>query len=265
MPAPGPADPRLAAALGSARRAARGLLRRRLGPRARIESESAEVEREVARLLAEAVSGREAPPDLERRASLLAYDVAEKLLRRLHPSRWRLRSRLRYTLTHHPVLALWLDRGRWVAGLADWEGQPAGAPPPRGVPQGPPSELPSLAGGVLTAAGHPVALDDLVEALAPGAPASATPPPAAPPGPPAHPAYEELAGFVDGVLDPAPHEAMAAHLQACAPCAEEAEELRQAWGALLSPALPTPTMPIAVQRPGLWARVRGLARRVLGR
>jgi anti-sigma factor ChrR (cupin superfamily) len=81
-----------------------------------------------------------------------------------------------------------------------------------------------------------------------------------------HPAHEDLAGYVDGVLDPAPHEAVSAHLKACTWCADEAQELKQAWGALLAPAIPTPTMPITVQRRfGLWGRVRAFAGRLLKR
>jgi hypothetical protein len=268
----GPPDPRAAVALAAAGRTVRNLLRRRLGPRASIDDGATLVEREVARLLAEGSTPEGPGSSPERRASVLAYELGERLLRKRHANRWRLRSRLRYVLTHHQALSLWLDpRGNWLAGLAGWEGQPL--PPRPYAPARPPrspsdaSDLAATVSAIFMAANRPVALDELLDAIARALKAAdaagteaavdlATP----------HPAYEELACYADGVLEPGPNGAVAAHLSACPDCAAETQELQHAWRTLLAPSTPTPTMPIPVPRsPGLWARLRARARRLLGR
>jgi hypothetical protein len=265
-------EPRQPTGPSPARRTARGVLRRRLGPRASIDAEVAAVEQEVGRLLAAGDAAASAGAASERRAVLLAYEIAERLLRGRHAPRWQLRSRIRYVLTHHPALGLWLDpRGSWVTGLSGWEGRSAGPLPGVAGPGRRPADdgidLAAIVSGILTEVGHPIALDDLLEVAARRlaiAEASQTDQPVDLAT--AHPGHEELAGFVDGVLDAAPNEVVAAHVAECPACGEETQQLRQVWRTLLAPAAPTPTMPILVRRPpGVWSRLGALALRLLGK
>jgi DNA-directed RNA polymerase specialized sigma24 family protein len=52
-------------------------------------------------------------------------NACHAFLRRRHPERARLRSRLRYLLTHDPQLALWEGAAGALCGLAAWRGSPA--------------------------------------------------------------------------------------------------------------------------------------------
>ncbi len=53
-----------------------------------------------------------------------AHNACHAFLRRRHPERARVRSRLRYLLTHDPALALWDEGAEATCGLAAWRGRP---------------------------------------------------------------------------------------------------------------------------------------------
>jgi DNA-directed RNA polymerase specialized sigma24 family protein len=56
-----------------------------------------------------------------------AQNACHAFLRRRQPERARLRSRLRYLLTHDPQLALWEGGAEPLCGLAGWRARPASA------------------------------------------------------------------------------------------------------------------------------------------
>jgi hypothetical protein len=50
------------------------------------------------------------------------YNVYYKYVRMKHPSRWRLKNRIRYLLNHAHALAMWQDEGQELfCGLAEWQ------------------------------------------------------------------------------------------------------------------------------------------------
>ncbi len=54
--------------------------------------------------------------------AVTTYRACDKHLRQRYPQRWRLKSRLRYLLTHQPGFALWqTDDGEWWGGFAAWQ------------------------------------------------------------------------------------------------------------------------------------------------
>ncbi|HEX5731200.1 MAG TPA: sigma factor [Blastocatellia bacterium] len=63
--------------------------------------------------------------------AVAAYNACHDYLRQIYPERSRLKSKIRYTLTHKKGFALWENQeGRWLAGRARWreEKRPACAP-----------------------------------------------------------------------------------------------------------------------------------------
>jgi hypothetical protein len=115
--------------------------------------------------------------------AVTSYHACYARLRARNPRRWRLRNRIRYALGHDPDLAIWeYGERRWVGGRRDWRGRkpaeisvsklvglcrarvnplPAAAPAKAGG-----AGLPSLLRALVLAAGSPLGLPDLVEAVA---------------------------------------------------------------------------------------------------
>lgn len=53
--------------------------------------------------------------------AVTAHNACHEFLRQKYPSRWRLKNRLRYLLTHQKEFALWEnEQGEWLCGLAEW-------------------------------------------------------------------------------------------------------------------------------------------------
>lgn len=119
--------------------------------------------------------------DLAGYVAVVAHRAYDAYLRRRFPLRARLKSRVRYAMTHHPDLALQLASEGWTCGLrSSTVGPSAGGGRERLqhlqrhrlTPPGLEGEdlqhvgLGRLLPALLTAAGGPVELDDLVSALA---------------------------------------------------------------------------------------------------
>lgn len=119
---------------------------------------------------------RPSPPepiaDLDGYVAVTAFNACHALLRQRFPELTRLRSRLRYLLTHDPALALWPGPARTlVCGLNQWRGQPAAAPEAAsrqlgrwtGAHSG---EFPGLVRALLRRIGAPCRFEELVDVLA---------------------------------------------------------------------------------------------------
>ena len=113
----------------------------------------------------------DAPPiaSLAGYVAVATYNGCHAFLRRRFPERSRLLARLRYLLTRDERFALWSGPGHeWLAGLAGWRGRPtrprrAAGERERG-PRG--GELASVVEETLRAAGGPLRLEELLEAVA---------------------------------------------------------------------------------------------------
>jgi DNA-directed RNA polymerase specialized sigma24 family protein len=65
--------------------------------------------------------GNEGISNLRAYVAVTTYRACDKHLRQRYPQRWRLKSRLRYLLTHQPGFALWqADDGEWWGGFDVW-------------------------------------------------------------------------------------------------------------------------------------------------
>lgn len=192
-PAAGP-DPALRALLGEARpetardllghlleRRARPLVRDIVGGQLRrsgwSEADREDVEagallRLTEQLWAQREPGAEPIADLDAYVAVTAFNACHGFLRRRFPEMARLRSRLRYLLTHHPRLACWGGAGRaLVCGLAAWRERPPvtreavaglrGRQARRGA-----SELVELVPDLLQSLGGPCRFEDLAELVA---------------------------------------------------------------------------------------------------
>ena len=117
--------------------------------------------------------------------AVTAYNACNLRLRKQHPARWRLKNRLRYTLSRHGDFALWqaAGGGDWLCGLRAWGGRaeastegarrlrrladdPDSQPAAALSAEARRSELPGLLRAVLNYAGGPVPLDDLLAVVA---------------------------------------------------------------------------------------------------
>jgi RNA polymerase sigma factor (sigma-70 family) len=115
--------------------------------------------------------------DFKSYVAVAAYNACHDHLRARYPERSRLKSRVRYLLTHQPGLATWEgDGGDLVAGFAAWREARVRAAPgaidrlredPRAM-AGPSAShaLPDLVAALLDRLGGPVAVDELVDAVA---------------------------------------------------------------------------------------------------
>lgn len=116
-------------------------------------------------------------------AAVMAYHACDRYLRQRHPARWRLKSRIRYALSHVADLALWEREGEWLAGLAGWSarGRAAARAGRREMMRDTPAAaaeaafngrdphrlpLPEFLRTILEWVGGPVELDDLVTVAA---------------------------------------------------------------------------------------------------
>jgi hypothetical protein len=115
--------------------------------------------------------------------AVAAYNAFHGHLRRKYPERWRLKNRIRYTLTHREGLAIWQDRrGVSLCGFAAWRDQDLAvcaphrlqhlrddpeALEPQGVVEGARHGVPTqLLTAIFRQAAAPVALDALVALVA---------------------------------------------------------------------------------------------------
>lgn len=115
----------------------KGILRRRVYVRlsrtesvrqSQDEQDAEDVRGEVIVQLLTRLHGLKSNPNSEGISNLRAYvavttyRTCDKHLRQRYPQRWRLKSRLRYLLTHQPGFALWqIDDGEWWGGFAVWQ------------------------------------------------------------------------------------------------------------------------------------------------
>lgn len=110
--------------------------------------------------------------DFDGYVAVTAFNACHAFLRRRFPELTRLRSRLRYLLTHDAALGLWPGHGRTsLCGLAEWRGAPAGSSEPLQALRGrcapvPPAELPRFVRNLVKQLGRPCRFDDLAELLA---------------------------------------------------------------------------------------------------
>ncbi len=116
--------------------------------------------------------GAEPVADLDAYVAVTAFNACHGFLRRRFPELARLRSRLRYLLTHDPRLGCWPGGGRSLScGLAAWNDR---LPVPREVVAGlrgrqarrGSAELVELVPDLLAALGGPCRFEDLVELVA---------------------------------------------------------------------------------------------------
>lgn len=117
-------------------------------------------------------AGAEPVADLDAYVAVTAFNACHGFLRRRFPELARLRSRLRYLLTHDPRLGCWPGSGRSLTcGLAAWNGRP---PVSREVVAGlrgrqarrGSAELVELVPDLLAALGGPCRFEDLAELVA---------------------------------------------------------------------------------------------------
>lgn len=116
--------------------------------------------------------------------AVTTYNACNLYLRQKYPARWRLKNRLRYTLSRRDDFALWqVDDGDWLCGLRAWRDWPEDLPDAAGRlrrladdPDAPhraeltdaarESELPDLLRAAFAHLGGPVRLDDLLGVVA---------------------------------------------------------------------------------------------------
>ena len=93
------------------------------GDRQEVEDVSNEVIVRLIRTLRDYKSSprKESISSLRGYVATMAYNASDEYLRRKYPSRYRLKNKVRYILTHQPGLALWEGENRKVlCGLARW-------------------------------------------------------------------------------------------------------------------------------------------------
>jgi hypothetical protein len=140
-------------------------------------------------LLARLNEARENPAsdpisDFRAYVAVTTYRACDMRLRQKYPNRWRLKSKVRYLLTHQRGLTLWVGaRSEWLAGFEIWKAErrepdaserltelrtdPQRAVDRYGNPQVSASSHPAdVAAAVFNSLGHPIELDDLVNAMA---------------------------------------------------------------------------------------------------
>jgi hypothetical protein len=176
----------------------KGILRRRaFVPLARLErvrqsqeeQDAEDVRGEVIAQLLTRLHRLKHNPDSEGISNLRAYiavttyRACDKHLRQRYPQRWRLKSRLRYLLTHQPGLALWqTGEGEWWGGFAAWQRQKTSVQSGRlqqlrDQPQAFAQDAlrgedvrrmnpADVVAAIFNWVGHPVTLDDLVGIMA---------------------------------------------------------------------------------------------------
>lgn len=120
----------------------------------------------------------EAFSDFRSYVATAAYNACHRYLRQKYPERYRLKTRLRYILTHQKGFALWeCDNKEWLCGIPAWRNQKK---PFRAIEQfhQPPGSsqaiddspqrngLVHLLATIFNWAGKPVALEDLVDVVA---------------------------------------------------------------------------------------------------
>lgn len=119
--------------------------------------------------------------DFRAYVAVTTYRACDMRLRQKYPNRWRLKSKVRYLLTHQRGLALWTGRqGEWIAGFDAWKDRSTEASERLselrngaqravdryGTPQVSASSHPGdVAAAVFNTLGHPIELDDLVTAM----------------------------------------------------------------------------------------------------
>ena len=135
------------------------------------------------KLRAAALLEEESVQNLEAYVTTLTKNAVRDLMRRRSPERARLKRRIRYLFSRDARLALWVDDGVALCGLAEWSRHRA-APADAGAVRagttalrGLEIESPEDAVAVMRAVGRPVRLSDLVAAASNGdvAPAEAVP------------------------------------------------------------------------------------------
>lgn len=162
----------------------------RAGGRLEADLDAEDLHAEAIRLLLTRLSELKQNPgvdpilDFRAYVAVTAYRVCDMRLRQKYPRRWRLKSKIRYLLTHQRGLALWCGpHGEWIAGFDAW--RMAGRVPEaserlselnqgaqrtvdrHGAPAvSAGSQLGDVAAAIFNALGHPIELDDLLGAMA---------------------------------------------------------------------------------------------------
>ena len=121
--------------------------------------------------------------DFRAYVAVTTYRACDMRLRQKYPSRWRLKSKVRYLLTHQRGLALWAgDHGEWIAGFEAWQAAGRGVEASErlgelrtdaqravdryGKSQVSASSHPGdVTASIFNTLGHPIELDDLVGAM----------------------------------------------------------------------------------------------------
>jgi hypothetical protein len=99
-------------------------------------------------------------------AATAAHHACDRFFRSRYPLRHRLKNRLRYVLGEDPRFAIWTDgRGITVCGWAAWKGQPPGTLVGGRAAISPSIPLEVALEDLLEAAGKPLELDELTDAL----------------------------------------------------------------------------------------------------
>jgi hypothetical protein len=117
-------------------------------------------------------STRDADTPFAALTAAAARDTTSEYLRRNHPTRYRVETRVRYLHTTEKGLAMWETNGEWLCGLSTWQAQGAEAVPKakldkwrdllQHVPRGRNAVHPAdLAFTIFGRLGAPVPLDDL--------------------------------------------------------------------------------------------------------
>lgn len=124
----------------------------------------------VMKLRAVAGTAEEAIQNLRGYVATLAYNVVNDHLRKRFPERARLKTRLRYALTHDSRLALWTGSDGPLCGLAAWQGRQdrigesdARVASIAGVAR---EDAASTLERIFGAAGKPMLFDDVVDVVA---------------------------------------------------------------------------------------------------
>lgn len=110
------------------------------------------------------LSPEHAIANLQSYVATVAYNAVNDFLRARFPERARLKKRIRYVLTTDERLAMWMTLAGPACGLREWEGREDvldELPPPRAQQR----EDHELVPHILRAAGAPVLVDALVDAL----------------------------------------------------------------------------------------------------
>lgn len=99
--------------------------------------------------------------------AIKTYSACADYFRQKHPSRWRLKNKLRHFLKRNNQFALWESKdGRWLCGLRDWSGDEVASTSGDHLSQRLEGKQPTSPSALLSAvfnkAGHPLELDQLV-------------------------------------------------------------------------------------------------------